>query len=151
MRTVADPEVVRALASRLDRLQPDTPRRWGTLTAHEMLCHLGDAAEFVLLIRPRRVPIHPRARVLVRLVGLWTPLPWPKGVKTNPMHDPKADGTKPADFARDRSRVLAGLEGIARATGNLEPVHGIFGTMSVRAWQRWMYKHTDHHLRQFGL
>jgi hypothetical protein len=151
MRTVADPDVVKSLTSRLGHLQPDTPRRWGTLTAHEMLCHLGDAAEFVLLIRPRRVPIHPRGRALVRLVGLWTPLPWPRGIKTNPMHDPKAEGTRPSDFSRDRSRVVGGIDGIARATGNLEPVHGIFGEMSVRDWQRWMYRHTHHHLRQFGL
>jgi hypothetical protein len=84
-------------------------------------------------------------------VGLWSPLPWPKGVKTNPMHDPRDQGTRPTEFERDRSRVVAGLEGIARATGDLEPVHGIFGTMSVRDWQRWAYKHADHHLRQFGL
>jgi hypothetical protein len=24
-------------------------------------------------------------------------------------------------------------------------------TMSTRAWQRWACKHTEHHLRQFGL
>ena len=34
-----------------------TPRRWGTLTPHEMLCHLDDAAEMVLRIRPRDRPV----------------------------------------------------------------------------------------------
>jgi len=29
-------------------------------------------------------------------------------------------------------------------------VHPIFGGMSERAWLRWAYLHTDHHLRQFG-
>jgi hypothetical protein len=74
MRTAADPEVLTSLTLRLNRLQPDTPRRWGTLTPHEMLCHLGDAAEFVLMIRPRKVPIPLRSRQLVRSVGLWSPL-----------------------------------------------------------------------------
>jgi hypothetical protein len=55
-------------------------------------------------------------------------------------------------FAQDRVRAVAGLEGIAAAEADaLEPVHGFFGTMSVTDWQRWAYKHTDHHLRQFGL
>jgi hypothetical protein len=29
--------------------------------------------------------------------------------------------------------------------------HGRFGTMTTRDWHRWAYRHTDHHLRQFGL
>lgn len=41
MRTVADPEVVQSLQDRLGQLHLDTGRRWGTLTPHEMLCHLG--------------------------------------------------------------------------------------------------------------
>ena len=68
------------------------------------------------------------------------------------MHDPKADGTRPSDFDRDLVRAIAGLKGIASAAPrDLEPVHGIFGTMSLRDWQRWAYRHTHHHLRQFGL
>ena len=68
------------------------------------------------------------------------------------MHDPKAGGTQPSVFAQDLVRAVTGLEGIASAKPNtLEPVHAFFGTMSVTDWQRWAYKHTDHHLRQFGL
>jgi citrate lyase beta subunit len=68
------------------------------------------------------------------------------------MHDPRAEGTQPAVFAQDLARAVAGLEGVAAAKPDqLEPVHGFFGTMSTADWQRWAYKHTDHHLRQFGL
>ena len=31
------------------------------------------------------------------------------------------------------------------------PSGGFFGAMSRDDWQRWAYKLTDHHLRQFGL
>jgi hypothetical protein len=73
-------------------------------------------------------------------------------MKTNPEHDPRAAGTPPSEFAADRLRVIAALDGIAAAApGALEPAHGLLGTMSLRDWQRWAYKHTDHHLRQFGL
>ena len=152
LRTVADPGVLQSLKERLERLRPDAQRRWGTLTPHEMLCHLGDAAEMILRTRPRSVPITSRSKPIVKAIGLWSPLPWPRGVRTNPMHNPRAEGTKPSDFARDLARAVATLEAIhAAAPGDLEPVHGIFGTMSLRDWQRWAYRHTDHHLRQFGL
>jgi hypothetical protein len=151
-RTVADPEVLSSLGHRLGRLRPDARRRWGTLTPHEMLCHLGDAAAMVLRARPRTSPVRDRSRPLVRCVGLWAPVPWPHGWPTNPLHDPKADGTKPSDFANDRARAVAGLNGIAQAgPDDLEPLHGLFGRMSVRDWQRWAYRHTNHHLRQFGV
>ncbi len=151
MKTAADPDVLRGLVARLGALGVDSRRRWGTLTPHEMLCHLGDAAEMVLMTRPRTVPMPPRRRAIVKAVILWTPIPWPQGVKTNPRHDPRVEGTRPSDFERDRARAIASLQGIAAATGSLEPVHGILGNMTCRDWQRWAYRHTDYHLRQFGL
>jgi hypothetical protein len=71
---------------------------------------------------------------------------------TNPMHDPRAEGTRPSVFAKDLARLFAGLDTLAAATErSLEPAHGLLGTMTTRDWQRWAYKHTDHHLRQFSL
>ena len=152
MRTVGDPAVLRSLITRLRALQQDSPRRWGILTPQEMLCHLGDATAMVLRTRPRKQSLPDRARPVVKALALWSPLRWPHGWRTNPMHDPKGGGTQPSVFTQDLVRAVAGLEGIASANPDtLEPVHGFFGTMSVRDWQRWAYKHTDHHLRQFGL
>jgi hypothetical protein len=151
MKTVADPVVRRRLIARLAALRVDSSRRWGTLTPHEMVCHLGDTTAMVLRTRPRPVPIRPRARPIGKCLLLWTPLRWPHGWPTNPSQDPRAGGTRPSEFERDRARAIDGIEGIAAAADALEPVHGLFGTMSMRDWQRWAYKHTDHHLRQFGV
>jgi hypothetical protein len=66
--------------------------------------------------------------------------------------DPAVLQSLVARLRQDLVRAVAGLEGIASAKPEtLEAVHGFFGTMSVTDWQRWAYKHTDHHLRQFGL
>jgi hypothetical protein len=152
MKTVADHAVLRSLADRLGAVTPESRRRWGTLTAHEMLCHLGDAAEMALRVRPRDKPLQVRERPIVKWLALWTPLRFPHGVPTSRFLDPRAGGTPPGEFARDRHRALDALRAIAAARpGSLEPAHGIFGTMSLADWHRWAYKHTDHHLRQFGL
>lgn len=152
MKTVADAGARHALMARLERLTPEHARRWGTLTPHEMLCHLGDAAEMVLRTRPRPNQVRARTRPIFKAFWLWSPLRWPHGIKTNPSHDPAQTGTRPGVFERDRARLVAGLEGIAGAPpDSLEPLHGIFGRMTTRDWQRWAWKHADHHLRQFGL
>lgn len=153
MKTIAAPGVVAALAARLAALRPDTPRRWGTLTAGEMLCHLADAGASVLGQRPRSGPSAPAApRPFVKWVALYTAMPWPKDLKTRPSVDPRAGGTRPGDFEEDRRRVIAGLTQLAEApAAALPPTHLHFGPMSRRDWQRWTYRHVDHHLRQFGL
>lgn len=151
MRTVGDPDVLQGLLRRLGTIQPGSLRRWGTLTPHEMLCHLGDATEMVVGARPRKGTVRDRSRPLVKLLGLWSPIPWPHGWPTNPAHDPRAEGTRPSVFAHDLARAVSGLEAVAGAMpGSLIRTHGFFGTMSVRDWQRWAYRHTNHHLRQFG-
>ena len=151
MKTIADPAVLRSLLGRLDALTPEHARRWGTLTAPEMICHLGDATEMALRVRPREHPLPVRRRV-VKALGLWTPLRWPHGWRTNPAQDPRLGGTRPAAFAADRERLRHALTRLAGArSAELEPMHGVFGAMAPRDWQRWAYKHADHHLRQFGL
>src|SRR5262245_51883887 len=69
MKTVADPNVLQSLKRRLGLLRADTPRRWGTLTPHEMLCHLGDATAMVLRTRPRTVPILHRRRPIAKALA----------------------------------------------------------------------------------
>ena len=151
MRTVADRRVLQSLEERLRALRPESSRRWGTLTPHEMLCHLGDSADMALGQRPRKHTVRTRRRIGRKLLWLWCPTPWPHGVHTSVRNDPRAEGTRPSEFIKDLDRAVAGLERIAAAHDGLEPAHGIFGAMSVRDWQRWAYRHTEYHLRQFGV
>lgn len=149
MSSIADPRALARLVQRLEALRPETPRRWGTLTPGEMLCHLGDAATSVLGRPPASdAPL----RSVRKWVGLYSPLPWPRGVQTPPQVDPRAGGTRPADFEQDRRRAIATLHTLARAPdGDLRASHELFGRMTPSDWRRWAYRHTDHHLRQFGV
>ena len=98
---------------------------------------VGDAAEMVLLIRPRTEAVPYRGCPIIKWLALSSPLRWPHGWPTNPMHDPRANGTRPVVFAADLARAVAGLEGIAAGSGPLEPAHGVFGAMLREDWQPW--------------
>ena len=149
MRTVADSRVLEGLVRRLERLTPATPRRWGTLCAHEMLCHLADASASVLA---RSGGGDAPTRRVRKLLALYTSIPWPHDLRTPPHVDQRIGGTPPGVFALDRERAIAGLRALGSAPPNAFPTaHGHFGAMIPRDWQRWGYRHTDHHLRQFGL
>jgi hypothetical protein len=153
MHTIADEEILNSLVGRLRQLGPESTRHWGTLTAGEMLCHLGDANESVLGIRIPPDQIAAGApRPFLKWFALYTAVPWPKGVKTRPGVDPKLNGTRPEDFEKDRERAIRSLKALAAAAPASFPArHFFFGPMSARDWHRWAYRHVTHHLRQFGL
>ena len=152
MKTVGDAEVVHALVRRLRALRPDAQPRWGTLTPHEMLCHLGDTSAGVLGEREWPLPHPLPPRPLVKIVGLWLPAPW-RGRSAGSWNDPRRDGSPPGDYARDLERAVSGVQRIGAATrmDGWAPGHSIFGRMSLREWQRYTYRHTHYHLRQFAL
>ena len=153
MKNISNPPDLAGLVRRVEQLRPDAERQWGSMTPGEMLCHLGDATDGVLgrRVPPGAVPTN-RAPLPVKWLMLYSPIPFPKGIETRPGVNPKKDGTRPGDFAADRARMVASLQALAIATpGSVSTTHFRFGTMSLRAWHHWAYKHTDHHLRQFGL
>ncbi len=102
-------------------------------------------------VPPGTVPPN-RVALPVKWLMLYSPMPFPKGVETRPGVNPRKDGTRPGDFAADRARMIGSLRALAIAEpGSVAPTHFRFGKMSLRAWHHWAYKHTDHHLRQFGV
>jgi hypothetical protein len=149
MKSIARAGDLEALIRRLAALEPTSEHRWGTLLPGEMLCHLGDVSSRILG-RPGG-PSRPR-RPLFKLIALYSPTRWPRGVRTPAEVDPRRDGSRPGEFERDRARAIDGLRALAQASASALPVsHFLFGPMSERDWKRWAYLHTNHHLRQFGL
>jgi hypothetical protein len=138
------------LITRVGRLEPTSVRRWGTMTPHEMLCHVGDSFLVVLGERPVSSAETWLSRTVAKWVALHTPLPWPRGLPTRPEVDPHRQGTRPAGFDRDQQAVADLIRRFA-APDTRFVRHPAFGAMTRAEWLLWGYGHVDHHLRQFGL
>lgn len=137
---------------RLKTLQPDSLRRWGRMTPHQMVCHLNDSLRVATGQRVVSPATGPLQVTLVKWIALYVPLPWPSGIQTRPEVDQELGGTKPVDFAADLAEQETLLEFVGTRPGGADwPRHPIFGRMSEANWLRWAYLHTDHHLRQFGV
>ncbi|MEW6322649.1 MAG: DinB family protein [Acidobacteriota bacterium] len=148
-RSLDEPGMVEALIERLSRVRPDTPRQWGAMTPHEMLCHLADAYEGVLggrVVSPSGTLL---TRTVVKWIALHSTIPWPHGVATRPEVNPRDKGTRPSVFATDQARAIEWLRRFAAADVSTA-LHPGFGRMSRREWMLWGFGHADHHLRQFG-
>jgi len=149
-RTLDTGSTVDELVLRLGRVQPASTRQWGTMTPHEMLCHLGDSFSAVLGERTASPNDTWFSRTVVKWIALHTSLTWPQGVPTRPEVNPKENGTRPVEFERDRARVLELMRSFVRPAAQ-RAHHPTFGALTRDEWMRWAYAHVDHHLRQFGL
>jgi hypothetical protein len=121
------------------------------MTPHEMVCHLTDSLRVVLGERPQDTRITLFSRTVMKWVALYLPLPWPHGIRTGRTVDPRRDGTKPSDFARDLGALEEATSRFLGKAAAMPMPHPLFGRLSPAEWQRWAYLHADHHLRQFGL
>jgi uncharacterized protein DUF1569 len=151
MKSLARQAEIAEILARLERVRPEQPRRWGRMTAHQMVCHLSDSFLAVMGEKPASRIDHLLNRTIVKWGALHLPLPWPPGIDTRPELDQAIGGTRPGDFAVDLALLEALLERFASPSADVAPwAHPIFGRMSRAEWLRWGWLHMDHHLRQFG-
>jgi hypothetical protein len=148
MMDLFDPADREAIQRRLSGLHPSSPRQWGKMTAPQMLAHCSVGLEFACGDRVKKQAF------LGRLLG---PLVRPlvlgeKPFRQNAPTDPDFLIADERDFAEERARLAVLIEkfcvaGRSPADGR---VHVFFGRLTAGQWGRLMYKHLDHHLRQFG-
>jgi hypothetical protein len=151
MKTLAHQRCRAEILRRLRSVRPDSDRRWGKMSAHQMICHLSDSCRIATGEKVASDASGPVQRTLVKWIALYLPLQWPPGIPTRPEVDQQSGGTGPGEFASDVAELETLLELIATRGKEVDwPVHPIFGRMSQPNWLRWAYLHTDHHLRQFG-
>lgn len=150
MKTLARPRDTAEILARLKQLRPDSARRWGRMSAHQMVCHLGDACRMALGQKGVSPASGALQRTFLKWVALYVPMPWPAGVLTRPEIEQGRGGTCPTDFDADLAEVATLVEVLASQRAVVWPPHPVFGTLSEREWLRWGYRHLDHHLRQFG-
>lgn len=148
MPTFWDAAAREEFCQRVARLKPDTPARWGKFNVAQMMAHLNDALRMTsgdLSIPPRKTPLrYWPVRKLVIYV-----LPFPKGAPTAPQLLARGDA---ADLAAEQADFRALVERVAaKPSTDPWPQHPAFGALTHADWGVLAYRHTDHHLRQFGV
>jgi Protein of unknown function (DUF1569) len=146
MNSIWKPEAHRELRARIAKLNPEEPARWGRMNARQMVVHLSDAfrmASGEIAVRPRHLPIrYPPLKQLVIYA-----LPFPKGAPTAP----ELLARQPGDWPVDVAELQALLDRfVASGPEKTVAAHPAFGRMTGRSWGVLVYRHMDHHLRQFG-
>jgi len=77
MKTLLNTADRNELLDRLTAVRAESQRRWGSMSAHQMICHLGDS--FRAALREKQVSQSTTLfkRTIYKWAALWLPFHWP--------------------------------------------------------------------------
>jgi hypothetical protein len=151
MKNLFDATVANQVKIRLEKLQPQSERRWGKMTAAQMLAHCSVSMQWAV---GELVP--EKGALLQRLMGrLVKPMVFRNDdpIRKNSPTAKSLIVSDERDLGKERNRLLGLIDKFAErgAAGCTRDPHSFFGRMTPEQWAILMYKHLDHHLRQFGV
>ena len=143
MRTLLQTDDYEAVLVRLSSLNGSEARLWGTITVSQMLQHCRKQIEMALGRIPTK-PMYPQPIQWLSKVTFGYYIPWPRNLVTAP----EMVVTRDEVFEIEYEKLLIAISDFMEAE-ELFP-HSIFGHLTKEDWGLIIYKHLDHHLRQFG-
>lgn len=148
MDTIWDQNLRTSFARRVGQLNEDTRPLWGKMNASGMMAHLTDSYRMALGDLPVKSKNLPLRYTPIKQLIIYV-LPFPKGSPTAPELIARVDGAVLGDEQRAFGELLGRLATVTPDTDLAD--HPAFGPLTNKQWGALMAKHTEHHLRQFGI
>jgi hypothetical protein len=149
MKNLFEAERAAEIKGRITQLRPDSQRQWGTMTPAQALAHCSGGIEMALGdIKPPRKMVGIAIGWAIKPLALRDDEPMRRNSPTvNELVIPDD-----RSLVVEQERLTACIDRFA-AIGpkncTTHP-HSFFGRLTPQEWAILMYKHLDHHLRQFG-
>ena len=150
MKNLFEATTVQEVKQRIASLAPDSARLWGKMNAPQAVAHCAAGVELALGDKtPPRVFVGRLFGWIVKPLALRDDEPMRRNsptIKDLVVLDER-------DLGRERERLCGLIDRFAAAgpAGCTKHPHSFFGRLTPEEWATLMYKHLDHHLRQFGV
>ncbi len=147
---IFDPATTSELKKRIEQLNPMTQRRWGKMNVDQMLAHI--CVPYEQALGERNDGPNWFMKIMLRAFfkqSMVNEVPYRQNLPTAPAFmivDRR-------DFEREKARILSYIEKIEKLGPEYfdgkEQIS--LGKLNTTEWNNLLYKHIDHHLRQFGV
>jgi hypothetical protein len=149
-KSLFETETVVELEQRIGRLRPDSERLWGKMTAAQAVAHCSASMQWAVGDkRPPRMFVGRLLGFIVKPMVFANDEPMRRNSPT--AKDLVVQDNRNLESETERLRQL--IERFAKGgpAGCTTHPHSFFGPLTPEQWSALMYKHLDHHLRQFGV
>ena len=148
MKSLFGAQAAAEVKERLARLRPDSPRQWGRMNAAQAVAHC--AANLELALGERRPPRKFVGRLIGRLVKPLA-LGDDRPMRRNSPTVAEVEVEDERELEPERRRLYGLIDRFVESgpAGCTTHPHSFFGPLTPQEWAVLMYKHLDHHLRQF--
>lgn len=137
-----------AMIARILKLQPDSEALWGKMNAVQMMKHANEA--IIIAFGENNITVNLMMRILGRLV------------KNKVFNSPEFQKNSPTakefifegvyDFESTQKELIRNFSRFATGPQSITlQKHPFWGKLNSEDWDKLMWKHVDHHLRQFGV
>lgn len=135
------------ILKRIDKLQPSTPAQWGKMRVEQMLTHCQRPFKVAfgeLVLKRGLIGILFGGTAKKQLGG---PTPFKPNLPTHPKFVVADERT----FNEEKEKLVLYINQFSKGPSSIKlDLHPFFGKMTSQEWDNLMWKHLDHHLRQFG-
>lgn len=150
MKNLFNAERVKEVKERAAQLRSDSERLWGKMNPAQALAHCSLAMEWA--VGDRKPPRMFFGRLIGRMIkpmvlGNDAPMRRNSGTAKDLVVQDKRD----LSTEQERLRELIDRFAATGPRGCTQHPHSFFGRLTPEEWAALMYKHLDHHLRQFGV
>jgi len=150
MKNLFEAATAKEVTDRIAKLGPDCQRQWGKMNPAQAMAHCSTTMEWAL------GDSNPGRMFIGRILGPVAKSQVLKDEKPMAKNAPTAKSlvvNDDRDLGKECERLAALVErfsagGPQKCTKN---PHTFFGPLTPDEWAALMYKHLDHHLRQFGV
>ena len=148
MKSLFNPTVNKEMIERIQKLNANTKPAWGKMTVAQMVMHSQKPFQVAykeLQLKRGIIGILFGGIAKKKLTG---PEPFGKNLPT----DKNFKITVHPEFEREKNNLISCVQRFSKngPSGIAKEPHPFFGKLTTEEWDALMYKHLDHHLRQFG-
>lgn len=151
MENIFDAQTAQSYINRINKLTPETQRKWGKMSVDQVLAHMNVAYSFIFEPEKQKKPNFLMKILLQNFVKkkVVSEEPYKQSMPTSPVFIISDN----RNFEEEKIKLIGNIQRVQQL--GRESFEGkentSFGKMTSQEWNNMLAKHLNHHLAQFGV